>query len=239
MYGFHSFDFTEHENHSGTGYNLKVGAIYKPTNYIRLGAAIHSPTFYNLEYTWYNEMYSQLDGNNYSFEGERYTFNYNLISPFKIETGAALQIKNIGLISMDYERVDYSATKLESPGAVMSEYGPQEVRSDNDSINNTLGAANNFRFGGEIKLNSFYIRGGYAIYQSPYNSRYNYRESDTHIYSGGVGYRAGSFFIDATFMTTMYTREKYLYNSIYKIFDETTEIDRSRNKIILSFGLRF
>ena len=240
MYDFHSFDFTEYENHTGAGYNLKVGAIYKPTNYIRLGAAIHSPTFYNLEYTWYNRMSSQFDnGDNFSYESDSYTFSYNLITPMRIETGAAWQIKDVGLISVDYERIDYASSKLESSGTVMTEYSPQEVKSDNDSISNTLTAANNLRFGGEVKLGSFYLRGGYALYQSPYNSTYSNRKSNTQIYSGGLGYREGSFFIDATFMQSMFTEEKYLHDSVYEIFNETTEIERKRNKIILTFGLRF
>ena len=239
MLDFHTFDFIEYENHSGTGYNLKIGAIYKPTNYIRLGAAIHTPTFYNLEYTWHNQMSSQFDnGDAFSYESDSYTFNYNLISPMRIETGVAWQIKNIGLISADYERVDYTMAQLESSG-IMSEYGPQEIKSDNDSLSNTLGVSNNLRFGGEIKLDNFYLRGGYAIYQSPYNAQYENRKSNTVIYSGGLGYREGNFFLDATYMRSVYTLEKYHYSSVYGIFDETSEIQRNRNKVIVTIGLRF
>ena len=40
------FTFSESVNTSGIGINLKVGAIYKPTNSLRIGAAIHTPSFY-------------------------------------------------------------------------------------------------------------------------------------------------------------------------------------------------
>jgi long-subunit fatty acid transport protein len=233
MLGFHSFEFIEHEQHSGTGYNLKVGAIYKPTNYLRIGAAIHTPTFYNLEYTWYNEMNSDLDGTTYSYDGDRYTFNYNLITPLRIETGLAYQLKNIGIISVDYERVDYSMAKLED------EEGRNIFGLENDSLNSTLGAANNIRIGGEVKLGQFYVRGGYALYQSPYNDSFDFLQSGTQIYSGGLGYREGNFFVDATFMRSITDRQRYQYGSVFGINNERTELEMQRDKIIVTVGLRF
>src|SRR5262245_50882455 len=45
------FDFssiTENLLTDGAGINLKAGIIYKPTEQVRLGLAIHSPTWYSL-----------------------------------------------------------------------------------------------------------------------------------------------------------------------------------------------
>ncbi len=233
MVGFHSFSLTEYENHTGTGYNFKIGAIYKPIEYVRIGAAIHTPTFFKIEYTFYNSMNTDLDGDQYSFESDQYNFSFDMVSPMKIETGVAVQVKDIGLLSVDYERVDYSTAKLVS----QDEAGLFEL--ENDSLNNTLTAANNLRFGGEVKLNQFYLRGGYALYQSPYSGKYEDFQSNTQIFSGGFGYREGSFFMDATFMRSMTSKEKYLYDSVYGLFNETTEIDHSRNRFIVTIGLRF
>ena len=43
------FTFRENLNTRGNGYTLKIGAIYRLTDYLRLGAAVHSPTWMVLE----------------------------------------------------------------------------------------------------------------------------------------------------------------------------------------------
>ncbi|MFO8235872.1 MAG: hypothetical protein R6U04_10770 [Bacteroidales bacterium] len=233
MLNFHSFDFTEYETHSGNGYNFKIGAIYRPTDYIRLGAAIHTPTFYKMEYTWYNEMNSDLDyGETHSFSSDNYSYSYNLITPMRIETGAAWQIQDNAIISADYERIDYSTVKLED------KEGGNEFEDDNQLLNNTLGAANNIRIGGEYRLDKLYFRGGYALYQTPYNDQNADLKKDKNIYSGGIGYREGGFFIDASFQRSMVTENKALYESIYNLQDQATKIENNFDKFIITIGLR-
>ena len=45
---FRSSSFTKKLTTQGNGVNLKLGLIYKPSEYWRVGFAIHSPTFYSL-----------------------------------------------------------------------------------------------------------------------------------------------------------------------------------------------
>ncbi len=35
--------------HQALGINFKMGMIFKPVEYVRLGLAVHTPTFYTLE----------------------------------------------------------------------------------------------------------------------------------------------------------------------------------------------
>ncbi|MBS3808156.1 MAG: hypothetical protein KGY60_11680, partial [Bacteroidales bacterium] len=151
---FSSMSFIQHEDHSGTGYNFKVGAIYRPVDFVRIGAAFHSPTYFsNLEYGWYNQMTGNYDnGDNLTSQSEESTFSYKLTTPSKLVGGVAFKIANIGMISADYERLDYGNTQLiENQQDVPFDY-------ENDSIQSTYGVANNLRLGGELKLNSFYVR---------------------------------------------------------------------------------
>ncbi|MFP4048251.1 MAG: OmpP1/FadL family transporter, partial [Bacteroidales bacterium] len=233
MLDFHSFDFTEYETQSGTGYNFKIGAIYRPTDYLRIGAAVHTPTFYKMEYTWYNKMNSEFDdGETYSSSSDNYSFSYNLITPMRIETGAAWQIQDKAIISADYERVDYSMAKLED------KEGRNIYEMENDSLNNTLGAANNIRLGAEYKFDNFYVRGGYALYQSPYSEQHSNFQKDKEIYSGGIGYREGSFFIDASFQRSIVTENKLLYRQIYNLQNQATKIENNFDRFIVTIGLR-
>lgn len=43
---------------NGVGTNLKFGVIYRPIPEIRLGAAIHTPTWYNMNYSMATSIYS-------------------------------------------------------------------------------------------------------------------------------------------------------------------------------------
>ncbi len=228
---FSRMNFIQYEDHSGTGYNFKLGAIYRPTDFIRVGAAFHSPTYFNnLSYTWYNSVIASYDnGEDLQASSQQSDFSYKLTTPSKILGGVAVRIQEMGLISADYERVNYGRARLsEKEGDVPFDY-------ENDSISNTFGAANNLRLGGEVKLDNFYVRLGYAFYQSPYNEDYSEYQTDRQQYSAGLGFRGSSFFIDAAFVTSSYISERQLFTTIPNL----SEIDFTNNKFIVSLGLRF
>ena len=228
--GFESLEFTEHETHSGTGFNLKLGAIYKPTNFLRVGASIHTPTFFNLEYDWYNSMNTAFDTHGpYSSESETQNFSYKLNSPFRFNSGIALLSEKIGLVSIDYEYVDYSFMQLKE--------GDNNIQfiAENDSINETFQVTHNLRIGGELKLDDFYLRLGYAFYQTPYKGQYDNHQSNTQIYSGGFGYRAKSFFIDAAYSRSVWQEKNQIFSTINNLTNE----DFTRNKFIITAGFRF
>ena len=45
---FTDFNYTLYYKDNGTGFNLKLGAIYKPIEILRIGFAFHSPTIYHM-----------------------------------------------------------------------------------------------------------------------------------------------------------------------------------------------
>jgi long-subunit fatty acid transport protein len=234
---FNSFKFTIHDERSGTGYNFKFGAIYKPTDFLRLGASYHSPTFFNLENIWYSSMVH--NKNNYEIntaESSNKKFKYELTTPSKFLGGIAIKFKNIGLLSFDYERINYSQIELSASDEFT------DFSSENNSYNQFLGNVNNFRAGGEIKLDHIYFRVGYSYYDSPYKDNYNNLHSATQIYSTGIGYREKSFFIDAAFSASFSEEKSYIFDTISNttgLVPERVNMEKSRNKIILTAGLRF
>ncbi len=230
---FQSMNFQQYEDHSGTGYNFKIGAIYKPLDFLRIGAAFHSPTFFNnLEYGWYNQMTASFDnGDNPSLQSNDRNFAFQLTTPSKLIGGVAAKIGDIGMISADYERLDYSNARLDEKEG--NAY-PEHVQ-DNDSIQNILGVAHNLRLGGELKFNTFYLRGGYAFYGSPFSDAYEDYQSARVMYSGGIGYREKGFFVDLTYVTSSYTAEENLFTTVPGF----SEIDLKNNRIILTAGFRF
>lgn len=59
--GFDYWDFTERLETTGWGINLKVGIIAWPVDWLRIGAAVHTPTYYyGLNDKWYTTTEARL-----------------------------------------------------------------------------------------------------------------------------------------------------------------------------------
>jgi len=68
--GLQSFTYTERYDLTGNGLNLRVGAIYKVMDEVRLGLSYRSPTWSTMETTYQTEFSSTFeDGNAYTQEG--------------------------------------------------------------------------------------------------------------------------------------------------------------------------
>ena len=46
------YTFEEYYKMDGVGTNLKFGIIYRPIPQVRIGASIHTPTWYSFDYSW-------------------------------------------------------------------------------------------------------------------------------------------------------------------------------------------
>jgi long-subunit fatty acid transport protein len=239
-----SFRFSDNYYSTGTGYNFKLGAIYKPLEFVRLGFAFHSPTFYNIESEFDTEMSTSFntipsdieDALDYRASARAQLYDFNVTSPLKMIFSAALQ-NQYGLLSFDYEYVDYSKSKIR---------GDDDPFSDiNGIIQKNYRQTGNFKLGGELKLDEFSLRGGYGFYGSPFYSGHFNKKADTQSYSFGVGYRGESMFVDFGYIAFI-TKSKYrLYsyegqvNNTWVVFDELADIDTKLNRFVLTVGFKF
>jgi len=175
------FSYNEYLKTTGTGFNFKFGLIYVPIDIelfkLKIGAAVHTPTFFSLHDEWSSNMKSNLVMGTYSDNSPEGMFDYQLTSPMRAIGSIAIQIGKLGIISADYEFVDYSEARLRSKREMFFDV--------NNNIQNTYTAQNNLRFGAEAALGRFSLRGGYAIYGSPYKSSIN--DAARTSISGGFG----------------------------------------------------
>lgn len=223
------FDFREHSTTTGTGITAKFGAIFKPVESIRIGAAIHLPTFYSLDKEYYNDVYGYFDAEPDGYASTNdYKYEYQLQTPMRLLGSVGFQIAKIALIDIDYENVNYSNIKLSD------DLDSEGVIADNNTIKDVYKSTHNLRFGAEVRLGSIYLRGGSAFSTSPYEGDDSFT---TFSYSAGLGYREKNFFIDAAFAQTRssYSVEAYSwqYNSA------VADIDNTLNRFVLTFGVRF
>lgn len=237
--GFESFSTTYRYSATGAGINLKAGLIYLPTNWLRVGASISTPTLMYLSEEWENSMESKFnDGYSQRLSSPLGTYSYNLETPFRWNVGVAATLGTLGVISADYESVNYSNASLSDADTF---YG---YADENNDIRNMLGHQNIFRVGAEVNvIPQFAVRAGYQHYSSPYKDASV--DDNLNIGSLGVGYVAScgsscSFFMDLTF-------QKQLKASVeeFALYGDTNiaapvGVTKNDNwKLLLSLGLRF
>jgi hypothetical protein len=106
---FDAFSFRNTLSTTGSGVNLKLGLLAKPMEFLRIGASIQTPTVLNLNDDFSSNMSTDLnDGeltHKYDASGQ---FDYSVSTPFKATGSLAFIFKQYGLISVDYEYVDYT-----------------------------------------------------------------------------------------------------------------------------------
>lgn len=219
-YGFNNFTYTQNLSTSGTGYNFKLGFIYRILDWLRVGGAINSPTFFsmtdNYSTNWvanyiaspYTGSGGQVSTDGYgNLLGATTSYNYNLTTPMKAIAGAAVIINNQGLLSADYEYVNYSTINLNS-GDLGSEY---TTPLDN-AISQDFIQANNLRFGFEWVLYPVSFRLGYAIYGNPYNENTVGYTSIRNTYSAGIGLKVNNVSFDLAYTLLQYSEQYQMYS---------------------------
>jgi len=231
---FKNFTFTDHFENKGTGYALKLGAIIKPIEAVRIGLAFHSPTLYTINETFYKNITSNFTNgghHDWSIETQRYV--YNLTTPFRALAGVAVQIKKIALISADYEFVDYSVARFNDAG---DDYDYSEK---NLYIKQSLKSASNIRLGGEVRLNKLYLRTGYGYYGKAFQAGEDNADLDYTSLSFGAGFREKNVSIDFAF-TNFSSQEKYFLYPLDDNFDQAlANLSTSKNMFNATLGYKF
>ena len=141
---------------TGSGINYKVGLIAYPASWLRIGAAIHSSTIYNLTDTWRTETMSW----DRILNVPTSYFDYYLQTPWIFNGSVAFILGYFAMITADCEYIDYSSIALSAYDYDYSNY--------NDMLTKTFKPSMNIRLGTEWRYQNLCFRGGYALYGSPY-----------------------------------------------------------------------
>ncbi len=245
---FNDFNFNTDLKTTGNGFNFKIGAIFKPIDQLRLGIAVHTPTFYKLNDLYDSKMESSItynDGvteNTSSIPDKAGVYDYEIETPMRYILSGAYIIGKSGLISVDYEIVDYSSSKIKNG----SDGHP--FIQENKTISAAYKTTGNLHVGGEYRVNkNFSLRAGYENFPSASKSSYinndnlkienpNSNTSYSTI-AGGFGFRQGSFFFDATVKRIM--NEEFLKFYPDPSAAEMVKYATSQNNVIFTLGFKF
>lgn len=221
-------DYSRNFDTEGSGINVKIGAILKPTNELNIGLSLETPTWYSVTDNYSESFRSNLHTIN---ETQSYPFEYNLRTPLKLNGGLSYFIGNRGFISADIGFVNYASIKLSS----------DDNSIDNDTkreINSVYKNVINYSIGGEFKLDkSFLLRAGFRSTGNPYQNRSD-KDYTINAISGGLGYRFGDYYLDAALINSN-TNQRYSHYDLTGGNQPIATIATRTNQVSLTFGVRF
>lgn len=214
----------------GSGVNFKIGAILKPVYEFRIGLSLETPTWYAITDNFNQSLNLRDIGNRLESKTDNFLFDYRLSTPLKLNGGISYFISNKGFLTANINFIDYSGIRIRSNDSATD-------LTTNAALNDLYKEALNYSFGAEFKLvDNFMIRGGYNSLGNPYHNK----DFKSENFSGGLGYRFGSYYIDGA---VIFNQNNLQTQTVSYSFDKRIEPFANRNtqttNVSLTFGARF
>ncbi len=248
---FKQFEYSDTYSTKGIGFNAKLGIIFKPQEYIRLGLAIHTPTFMSLTDKRTTTLSTQLENPVASFSVASTTFTngqageskYTQSFPFRaIISGSYVfrEVSNVkrqkGFITADVEYVNYKGSRFGSDNAAPSTSEEAYYKQLNEVVKEEYKGNFNFKVGGELKFNVIMGRLGFAYYGNPYKDAPS--KINRMLLSGGLGYRNKGMFFDLTYVHAI-TNDIDLPYRLADRANTYATLKQQRGNIAATIGFKF
>lgn len=244
--------YTLHNTYAleASGFTYKIGLIAKPVSWLRIGAALHTPTWYSIK----DYSSSNCTFNTYDFDGAKHidftetpssVGRTTMSGPLKVIGSLGFVIGKLGFVGVDYQYENSAA-----------------INGNNNEIKNLysmdLADRHIIRVGAEIKpLENLSLRIGGGI-TTPAAKENLYRgyypddaRTDTDYYNeklsynitAGAGYRIGRHSIDLAYVWQVNEANYYSYTPSYGSFQaanfEPIGMRSVRNQLVLTYSARF
>lgn len=248
-----NFDFSELKEHfttKGVGINAKLGMIVRPSDRVRVGVAVHTPTWYSFEDGYEADMAVNLE--NYRTTpgtvnvssllftgGEVPAYKYELVSPWRMMVSGTYILNEVedirqqkGFITADIEYITHRSNRFRNA----EDYDDGGYYDQlNEVMKGYYKNALNFRVGGELKFTTIMTRLGFAYYGSPYSDKE--LKGGRTLISGGLGYRNSGMYIDITYTYAMQKDVSFPY----RLSDKANTFANLRNNasnLMLTLGVK-
>ena len=222
--GLNGFDYQEELTTYGNGMNLKVGAIFRVNESFKIGASVHSPTYYNIEETYSTLITTHFNEVSYTEDSPVNYFEYKLQTPWKANLSASTILNKNILISGDYEIIDYSSVRMNSDS--------YRFTDENEIISNLYQKTENIKIGAEMNIKPFILRTGYAKLGSAFANKDFSREN----FSYGLGINNGGYYFDIAYVLSQGANEHLLYSEEYIA---PTSLVNTNQCLIFTIGFRY
>jgi long-subunit fatty acid transport protein len=251
---FKSFEYREQFSSNGIGIGMKLGMIYKPQEFWRLGFAFHTPQIISFKDQIRSSMTTDTEGyagvksesSDALNSGNSGIRRYSTITPWRAIASASYVFREVkdtrkqrAFLSADIEYVNYRGARFVATDdtGVDAEFVPKSyLKMVNTEVKDYYKGNVNFRLGGELKLHTIMFRLGGAYYGSPYKNKD--LKANRILATGGIGYRDKGIFIDLAYVHSFNKDVVFPYrlNDKPNTFAEQTG---SRENVMLTFGFKF
>lgn len=135
----------------GTGCNFNVGLLYQPTDFMRVGVGLQTPTLYSIDENW-----SMIENGNEDF----IEYSYKLHTPMKFSAQLGFMIGDRANIGIDYSMRNYSRMWAETSNLKL-----RYLEEDTKEICKTQ---HTIKVGAEVNVvGGLDFRAGYAVCTNP------------------------------------------------------------------------
>lgn len=174
------------ESLSGTGFDVKLGFIYRPieTSPFRIGLAVSTPIFYDLKQDanlYMSSPYEYTDEQGVSYDRteadyEYGGYEYRIRTPWKVNVSLATTVGNFLALDAEYEYANYKGTQVRYPDYDYYDYydygytsSTRDTEMDKE-IDNYLKSVHTFKIGAEVRfMKGLYARLGYNYVSAPFD----------------------------------------------------------------------
>ena len=240
----------------GTGWQVKVGAIFKPIQELRIGVAYHSPTWYQMTDNYAAGVISdtKVTAPKDQVYTDEYYHDYDFRTPDKWTFSLAGVIAQQFILSADYELTNYKNMHLKDADGF-------PYSDENSYIKSDFKNASTLRVGAEARITpQFSARVGYMWQQSPFQKSFkdaneqaidnpnieNVAQTagtatqyaivgDANYFTWGLGYKfTPNFYTDVAFVIKSRKDDLYTYAR-----SEKAELKNNLFSGVLTVGYRF
>ncbi len=256
-----NFNLKNEYSTSGIGSNIKIGAIFQPADFMRLGLSYQTPTFLSIDEVYYPSLEYDLT---HSVEGKvsgsiipRYdnggqmkgSSESKIKNPAQLNASIAYLFGKKGLFSAEYVFNNYGAMKYYNSNGVVELGSTDEAANKN--MKNILQSGHTIKIGGEFRAtDQLSLRAGFATATAATqpnatkemftntirtDSEYFLHKGSYYI-TAGLGYKGRGWYIDFAWMNKTVNEEFRPYNT-----DDIplAEVITQNNNFLATFGLRF
>lgn len=221
---------------SGNGVAGKFGLIARPIEYIRVGAAVHTPVMMNISEdgesfvdAYYDKAIDENPSLNKYKSYQHPVSDYKIGQPAKFVGSLGFVYKNVLNIGVDFETMNYSQCTFTSDYVGLV--------NQSNQISDELKSVSNIKCGGEFRYGPFMFRAGYATYGNPYKNITTDKFYRNDV-SAGVGLATNTVYCDLSWLRAKSKQVNDLYSDLNGDIVSSKSTIKS-DKVSFTIGFKF
>jgi len=230
--------FEETLNVSGKGVLLRLGALMRISDAMRVGIAHQTRSRLTLLDTYATGIRtSWVDDSEESATSPTSNSEYLMFTPDRTTVSTSFLMGKLGVINADYVRSDMRRGELRDSESFLS--SGYDFAAENEAVRNGYQVSHQARVGLEMRLGDdkqYRVRGGGGMATSPFAGDAVAADASRYHASVGGGYRIGNVHLSAAWRTAWHSEDYYFMGAFSP--EPPGQLQRRASTLLVSAGLR-